>query len=78
VPTDLEPRTRRALTGCMTVLPDGGDIYTVVGQNGSTDRVDGRESRCTSPDHKHRDVRCKHIRGVAFATGDEPIPILKP
>lgn len=72
--TDLEPRTRRALTECMTVLPDGGDIYTVVGQNGSTYRVDGREGRCTCPDHKNRSVRCKHIRRVAFATGTQPIP----
>jgi len=32
--TDLEPRDARALTEVMTVLPEGGDLYTVVGENG--------------------------------------------
>lgn len=72
--TDLEPRTERALTECMTVLPDGGEIYTVVGENGGTYRVDGCEDRCTCPDHKHRRSRCKNIRRVAVATGAQPIP----
>jgi hypothetical protein len=74
--TDVEPRTERALTEYMTVLPDGGDVYTVVGENGSTYRVDGREGRCTCPDHEHRrpDGGCKHIRRVAFATGQRPVP----
>jgi len=26
----IDPRTERALSECMTVLPKGGDIYTVV------------------------------------------------
>jgi len=72
----IEPRTERALTEYISVLPDGdgADVYTVVGENGGTYRVDGREQRCTCPDHQHRNVRCKHIRRVAFATGAEPIP----
>jgi hypothetical protein len=70
----IEPRTERALTECMTVLPKGGDIYTVVGENGSTYRVDTRAERCTCPDHKHRRATCKHLRRVAFATGEEPVP----
>lgn len=70
----IDPRTERALTECMSVLPEGGDVYTVVGENGGTYRVDGREQRCTCPDHRHRDVRCKHIRRVAVATGAEPVP----
>ena len=70
----IDPRDERALTEYMSVLPEGGDVYTVVGQNGGTYQVDGRDGRCTCPDHKHRDVRCKHIRRVAFATGAVPVP----
>jgi hypothetical protein len=58
----------------MSVLPEGGEIYTVVGENGGTYRVDGRKGRCTCPDHKHRESYCKHQRRVAFATGEEPVP----
>jgi len=72
--TDLEPRTERALTECMTVLSLGGNIYSVTTQSGSEYRVDTDEVRCTCPDHKHRGVRCKHQRRVAFAVGDQAIP----
>lgn len=72
--TDLEPRTERALTECMTVLSLGGDIYSVTTESGSEYRVDTREGRCTCPDHKHRDVRCKHQRRVAFAVGESTVP----
>ena len=72
---DLEERDVRALTEYMAVLPEGGDIYTVVGQNENGEyRVDAREGRCTCPDHEYRGVECKHIRRVAFATGERPIP----
>ena len=70
----IEPRTERALAECMTVLPDGRDVYTVVGENGGTYRVDAREERCTCPDHEHRSARCKHLRRVAFATGARSVP----
>jgi len=71
----IEPRTERALCEAMTVLPEGGDVYTVVGQNGGGEyRVDTRESRCTCPDHKHRGAECKHLRRVAFATGERAVP----
>jgi hypothetical protein len=70
-----EPRTERALTESMVVLPEGGDVFTVVGENQNGEyRVDAREGRCTCPDHKHRNARCKHLRRVAFATGERPIP----
>lgn len=72
--TDLDDRDARALTECMSVLPDGGDVYTVVGENGGTYAVDAREGRCTCPDHQYREVRCKHIRRVEFATGERAIP----
>jgi len=70
----IEQRTERALSECMTVLPEGGDIYTVVGENGGTYRVDLREQRCTCPDHKHRGEWCKHGRRVEFATGERSPP----
>jgi hypothetical protein len=70
----IERRTERALTDYMTVLPEGGDIYSVTTESGSEYRVDGREGRCTCPDHRHRGARCKHLRRVAFATGARPIP----
>ena len=72
--TDLEPRTERALTEYMTVLSLGGDIYSVTTESGSEYHVDAREGHCTCPDHKHRDVRCKHQRRVAFAVGDSAVP----
>jgi len=72
----IDPRTKRALTEYMSVLPEGGDVYTVVGQNGGTYQVDGRTGVCTCADFEYRQPEggCKHVRRVAFATGDEPIP----
>jgi hypothetical protein len=73
--TELDDRDVRALTEYMTVLDEGGDVYTVVGENGGGEyQVDSRKGRCTCPDHQHRAARCKHIRRVAFATGEEAIP----
>jgi hypothetical protein len=74
----VDPRTRRALSESMTVLPMGGEVYSVTTESGSEYRVDAREERCTCPDHEHRDARCKHIRRVAFATGDEVVPAEAP
>lgn len=72
---ELDDRDVRALTEYMTVLGGDGDVYTVVGENGGGEyQVDSRKGRCTCPDHQHRSARCKHIRRVAFATGDESIP----
>jgi hypothetical protein len=72
--TDLDQRDVRALTEYMTTLPLGGDVYSVTTQSGSEYRVDALEARCTCADHRYRDVRCKHIRRIAFATGERPIP----
>ena len=71
-----DQRDRRALTEAMSVLPEGGDIYTVVGQhNNGAYSVDARDGRCTCADHRYRGVTCKHIRRVAFATGERPVPL---
>lgn len=72
---DLESRAERALTECMSVLPKGGDVYIVVGENQNGEyRVDTRAGYCTCPDYEYRDVRCKHIERVAFATGERKVP----
>jgi hypothetical protein len=71
---EFDQRDVRALTECMTVLEHGGDVYDVTTESGSSYRVDAVESRCTCPDHQYREVRCKHIRRVAFATGERAIP----
>lgn len=78
--TDLEPRDVRALTEYHSVLDDTGrargadDLYLVVSESGSEYLVDARLGSCECPDHRHREVRCKHIRRVAYATGDRPVP----
>lgn len=59
------------------MLPEGGDIYTVVGQHGSTYTVDAREGRCTCPDAEYNldpDEACKHELRTLVATGDLAIP----
>lgn len=71
---ELEKRDARALTEKQTVLSLGGNIYSVTTESGSEYRVDSQGGRCTCPDFKHRGVRCKHLRRVAYATGSEPIP----
>jgi predicted nucleic acid-binding Zn finger protein len=76
----IDPRTERALTEYMSVLPEGGDVYTVVGQNGGTYIVDRRAGRCTCPDYKHNlptddgRERCKHAARVAYATRERSVP----
>lgn len=70
--TDLEPRDVRALSECMTVLPEGDDVHTVVGENGGTYTVTA--TGCDCPDAEYRDARCKHQRRVAFATGERAVP----
>lgn len=78
---DLEERDVRALTEYLTVLADGdradgaADLFLVVsGSNGDEYLVDARHGRCECPDHEYRNTRCKHIRRVAFETGEQPVP----
>ena len=77
--TDLEPRTRRALTQFMAVLSDVGrardadDLYVVVSESGSEYMVDLREGTCECPDSRHRDNECKHVRRARIATGARPV-----
>jgi hypothetical protein len=74
---DLEDRDVRALTEYMTVLPLGGDVYSVTTQSGSEYQVDGLEGRCTCPDKQYNledGELCKHERRVRFTTGQWAIP----
>jgi hypothetical protein len=75
--TDLQKRDVRALTEYMTVLPLGGELYSVTTGSGSEYRVDALKGRCTCPDKQHNledgDL-CKHERRVRFATGEWAIP----
>lgn len=77
---DLCKRDVRALTEYMSVLPDTGPatgahgLYRVVTESGSAYTVDTVTGACECPDARHRDVRCKHLRRVAFATGTRKIP----
>jgi len=73
----IDERDERALTECMTVLPEAPDIYTVVGENQNGEyTVDARFGVCTCADYEYRTPAggCKHVRRVAFATGERPIP----
>lgn len=83
----IDDRDVRALTNPMTVLDDvdpvadelpavAGDrgVYLVVSHSGAEHVVDATEPRCTCSDFEYRDVRCKHLRRVAFATGERTLP----
>jgi len=74
IDTELDDRDAAALTEYMTVLAEGGDVYSVTTESGREYVVDAREGRCTCPDHEYRDARCKHLRRVAFATGERSVP----
>jgi hypothetical protein len=77
----IDTRDARALTQYLTVLDDVGrvrhapELYLVVSESGSEYLVDTRgEGACECADHRHRGARCKHLRRVAFATGEREIP----
>lgn len=72
--TELDQRDVRALTEYLTVLPEAPGIYSVVSESGASYTVDGRDGACTCPDFEYRDIRCKHLRRVAFAIGERPLP----
>jgi hypothetical protein len=79
----IETRTERALTECMTVLPDHGraedapGLFVVVGENENGQYlVDARTGSCECKDAKYRDPEggCKHLRRCRIATGESPVP----
>jgi hypothetical protein len=62
---DLDPRAARAWTEPMAVTPLGGGCYDIETDHG-TYTVDVPGRRCTCPDHRYRQERCKHLRRVAI------------
>jgi hypothetical protein len=79
---DIEPRTRRAVTECMTVLSADGDTYTVVGQNGGGEyEVNARTGDCSCPDSEYNlsaHERCKHAQRVEIILGEHAMPAVDP
>jgi len=77
---ELDRRDVLALTQYLTVLDDLPEVagdenhYIVVSESGREYVVDAGEGSCSCPDYRYRDVRCKHVRRVEFATGERPIP----
>lgn len=78
--TEHDERDVRALTECISVLEDVGPaagapgLFLVVSQSGREYLVDDRTGTCECPDSEYRGSRCKHLRRVAFATGQRAIP----
>ena len=76
----IDARDARALAQYLTVLEDVGrargaeDLYLVISESGSEYLVDARLGACECPDFEYRDVRCKHLRRVAFAIGETSLP----
>lgn len=72
--TELTDRDVRALTEYLTVLPVAPGMFEVVSQSGKSYTVDNRTDTCECPDNEYRDIRCKHLRRVDFATGGRDVP----
>jgi len=79
---EVESRTERALTECMTVVSTEGtpisnpdtQTVSVISSSGNTYTVEARGEVCTCPDHQHNHRRCKHIRRARFALGIDEMP----
>lgn len=66
-------RSLRAVTEYMSVVEEGPDLYTVVGESGQSYTVDLRDgSACTCPDFRYREdvAACKHVRRARLAAGE--------
>jgi len=76
----LDQRDVDALTQYHSVLDDVGKargapgLYVVVSESGSEYLVDAHEETCSCPDHRYREVQCKHILRTLYAVGAKPIP----
>jgi len=82
--TELESRTERSLTECMTIMPnhpsaDGSDnLFVVVGENENGEYLVNLDSgSCQCADAQYNlddDESCKHVRRVRIAKGETPVP----
>lgn len=67
-----KPRTDRALSGYLNILPEDGEIFIVVGQNDYTYTVDASRGRYFCPYTKCRITNINHQHRFAFAPGKRP------
>jgi len=58
----------------MSVRSFGTNVYEVTGESGATYLVDLAASRCSCPDYRFRDARCKHLRRVAIEVTERRVP----
>lgn len=78
----IDERDVRALEQYLTVLPDYGraagaaGLFMVVSESGEEYLVDTYQPVCECADFEYRSPAggCKHIRRVAFATGERDLP----
>lgn len=68
-----ESRADRARADPMAVLPLGSGRYDVVTPE-HVYTVDLREGRCTCPDYRFREARCKHLRRAAIDVTRGAVP----
>ncbi|PSQ44454.1 hypothetical protein BRD17_04000 [Halobacteriales archaeon SW_7_68_16] len=79
--TEIEPRTERALSECLSVVALNGTpvdnrdetVVMVVSHTGESYHVDAELGWCECPDLRHRNVECKHIQRARVALGIEPV-----
>ncbi|MFB6135150.1 MAG: SWIM zinc finger family protein [Halobacteriaceae archaeon] len=67
-------RADRARSEPMAVVPVGDGCYDVVAADDRVYTVDLPADACTCPDHRHRGVRCKHLRRVALDVVEGRVP----
>jgi|APHM01.1.fsa_nt_gi hypothetical protein len=83
---DIEQRTERALTECMTVLPNHGradgapGLFVVIGENDDTEQTylaDTQTTSCECKDDQYNladQESCKHVRRCEIATSETAVP----
>lgn len=68
-------RTRRALTGAMTVrFAERGPTYAVEGESGNSYVVDIDAETCSCPDQTKGETFCKHLRRVDLEIRADTVP----
>lgn len=69
-----ESRAARARAERMAVVPAGRGIYDVITEADNVYTVTLPAGRCTCPDNRYRDARCKHVRRVAMEITEGTVP----
>lgn len=71
---DGDSRAARARSERMAVKPLGEGYYEVRSESGATYTVSLPAGRCTCPDSRFRNARCKHVRRVAIEVTRGTVP----